>query len=325
MISRVQDAGASACEDILRAGQLPPFAALRAFEAVGRLGGVRLAAQALRLDHAVVSRHIRSLESWTGCKLVERRRRDGQHLTIDGVRYLQRVSVAIGEIANATREVMHREDDRRLTIWCVPGLASLWLTDRLLDFQQANPDFDVELRPSDFAPDFARHEADVDIRYRTAEVPAPPRDLQTVEIARPPMFPVASRGCLASIGPIRSPADLLDAPLLHVEGFHQWQWWFAQHGIDATGRLRGLRFWHAHLAVDAARRGRGVALTNPFLLGDDLVSGRLSSVLHQPETPEVLGAYVLTTRKDRWQRPANVRFRRWLLREAACQPELIAA
>ena len=51
---------------------LPPFATLRAFEAVGTLRGIRRAAQALKLDHAVVSRHIRSLEEWAGVRLVER-------------------------------------------------------------------------------------------------------------------------------------------------------------------------------------------------------------------------------------------------------------
>jgi DNA-binding transcriptional LysR family regulator len=324
MISRVQAAGGAPGDDIMRAGALPPFAALRAFEAVGRLGGVRTAAQALCLDHAVISRHIRSLETWIGCKLVERRG-GAQRLTDDGERYLERLSGAIGEIANATREVMHRDSDQRLTVWCAPGLASLWLTDRLLEFQQANPHLELELRPTDAGPDFGRYEADVDIRYRTADAAALSDGLKTVEIARPPVIPVASRCCIASLASLQGPADLLRAPLLHEQSFGQWQWWFALHGIDASGRLSGPRLWHDHLTVEAARRGRGVALANPFILGDDLASGRLVSVLRRPEPPAALGAYVLTARQDCWQRPAIVRFRMWLLREAACQLAEIAA
>lgn len=324
MVSRVQYASTSQRDDILRPGAVPPFAALRAFEAVGRLGGVRMAAQALCLDHAVVSRHIRALESWVGCKLVERRR-GIQHLTDDGERYLERLSSAIGEIAGATREVMHRDNDRRLTIWCAPGLASLWLTDRLLEFQEANPEFDLELRPSDAAPDFGRHEADVDIRFCTVPPVPPPDGLQAVEIARPPLIPVASRSYLAAIDPIDCPADLLGVPLLHQESCQQWRWWFARHGLEAPGQLNGPRLWHAHLAVEAARRGRGVALINAFLLGDDLASGRLVSVLRRPEPATALGAYVFTARTDRWRSPAIVRFRSWLIHEAARQPALIAA
>src|SRR6185369_1644971 len=43
---------------------LPPLARLRAFEAVGRLSGIRKAAQELCVDHAVICRHLRSLEEW---------------------------------------------------------------------------------------------------------------------------------------------------------------------------------------------------------------------------------------------------------------------
>src|SRR3546814_4888401 len=37
-----------------------------------RLGGIRRAAKELMIDHAVVSRHVRALEAWTGAKLTER-------------------------------------------------------------------------------------------------------------------------------------------------------------------------------------------------------------------------------------------------------------
>jgi len=45
---------------------IPPFASLKAFESVGRAGGVRKAALELGIDHAVVSRHLRALEAWLG-------------------------------------------------------------------------------------------------------------------------------------------------------------------------------------------------------------------------------------------------------------------
>src|SRR3546814_7897608 len=44
---------------------LPSMAALLAFEAVGRLGGIRRAAKELMIDHAVVSRHVRRSEEHT--------------------------------------------------------------------------------------------------------------------------------------------------------------------------------------------------------------------------------------------------------------------
>ena len=67
---------------------LPPLAALRAFEAVGRLGGIRRAAKELTIDHAVVSRHIRSLEAWVGVQLLVRSS-TGYTLTEPGELYHQ--------------------------------------------------------------------------------------------------------------------------------------------------------------------------------------------------------------------------------------------
>ena len=52
--------------------RLPPFAALRAFEAVARLLGFTLAAQELGITQAAVSRQVRALEQELGIRLVDR-------------------------------------------------------------------------------------------------------------------------------------------------------------------------------------------------------------------------------------------------------------
>ena len=57
---------------------IPPFEALRAFDAVARLGGVRQAARSLGRDHAVISRHLKALEQWTGARLRSEERRVGK-------------------------------------------------------------------------------------------------------------------------------------------------------------------------------------------------------------------------------------------------------
>ena len=111
---------------------LPPFEALRAFDAVARLGGVRKAAQYLCRDHAVVSRHLRAIEDWTGTKLIQRTP-GGAVLTEDGMRYHKQVASAIDMIAGATIDLMKRGDDHRLHIRCMPGFALHWLSARLGD------------------------------------------------------------------------------------------------------------------------------------------------------------------------------------------------
>ncbi|MEO8314678.1 MAG: LysR family transcriptional regulator, partial [Pseudomonadota bacterium] len=96
----------------------PPFSALRAFEAVGRLGGIRRAATDLGLDHAVVSRHLRSLEDWAGIALVNRQR-TGRLLTVEGELYHRRISAALEEISQASTELLNAANNGLLKIWCM--------------------------------------------------------------------------------------------------------------------------------------------------------------------------------------------------------------
>ncbi|RYY09097.1 MAG: LysR family transcriptional regulator, partial [Alphaproteobacteria bacterium] len=65
---------------------VPSLTALRAFEAIGSTGGLRRAARYLRVDHAVVSRHLRSLEVAVGVALVDRNQAGGR-LTPAGQHY----------------------------------------------------------------------------------------------------------------------------------------------------------------------------------------------------------------------------------------------
>lgn len=86
---------------------LPPFETLRAFDAIARLGGVRKAAQYLCRDHAVVSRHLRAIEDWTGTKLIQRTAA-GSVLTEEGVRYHRDIANALDIIARATVDLIKR-------------------------------------------------------------------------------------------------------------------------------------------------------------------------------------------------------------------------
>lgn len=295
---------------------LPPLAALRAFESVARLGGIRRAAKELDIDHAVVSRHIRSLETWVGTQLVIRNGSANQ-LTVEGEVYYHEIHAALTAISTATGKLMRVSDELSLSIWCIPGFAFLWLSDRLGAFMSAHPEIDVDFRPADQGPDFRGKDIDGDIRYlREWEVAALPRVVHRFEFARPEVFPVASPECAARLPPIRSAVDFLRWPLLHEDNDLEWVNWLQAQGVQVDGRIAGSRLWHAHLTLNAARQGHGVALANRMLLSDDLETGRL--VRLQPADGDFkqvwFGAYTFLAREDRWNEPAIVRFRRWLQR-----------
>jgi LysR family transcriptional regulator, glycine cleavage system transcriptional activator len=290
--------------------QLPPFAAVRAFEAVGTCGGIRRAAVALSLDHAAVSRHLRSLEHWAGVPLADRA--PGGGLTKEGARFHQRICAALAELASASAELTHRGDNRLLRVWCVPGIASQWLSERLGVFSALHPHVELEIQPTDNVPEFGSHEADVHISYVIDGVTQKSMnpDVRSVEIVRPPVIPVASREFLERTGTITTPGDLLDAPLLHEASSGQWQRWFKAQDVECGERLGGAKLWHAHMTVAAARRGQGIALSNSLLVADDLASGALVEVGRFP--PVRLGGYVFAARRERWQEPVILGFRRWL-------------
>jgi DNA-binding transcriptional LysR family regulator len=299
---------------------LPPFAALRAFDAVARLGGVRRAAEVLNLDHAVISRHLRAIEAWTGAPLIDRTRR-GTTLTEQGLRYHLAIAEAVDLIADATINLMKSDADDRLSTWCMPGFAYHWLMGRLEDFESANPGLDIDVRPTDQCPDFNRYEADVDIRFAPnyGEPLRLAACVRTVEIARPETILVASPDYLSSQPKIETAADLLERQLLHEESFDAWRAWLEAQGLQHPGNLPGPCLWHAHLTLDAARRGRGIALANRLIVADDFVAGRLVEVRASGRgfKPRSLGAYLFAARADRWDVATVARYREWLLAAVA--------
>jgi LysR family transcriptional regulator, glycine cleavage system transcriptional activator len=294
---------------------LPPFEALRAFDAIARLGGVRKAAQYLCRDHAVISRHLRAIEDWTGTKLIERTP-GGAVLTADGVRYHREVAVAMDLIANATIDLMKRGDNRCLHIRCMPGFALHWLSGRLGDFEKANPGLDVELRPADRSPEFLSQDTDLEIRLVPTYVPALqlPSNLRAIEFARVPIIAVASKEYLTNHPPIAEPRDLLSHQLLHEENFDRWRNFLTAHGVVDDVDLTGPRLWQGHLTLDAARFGRGVALTNMLIAAGDIAGGRLTEVGRDLAsfTPKAMGTYQFIAKADRWDASLIRRFRYWL-------------
>jgi len=302
---------------------LPPFEALRAFDAVARLGGVRKAASELRRNHAVISRHLRKLEDWTGTKLVNRTAA-GAVLTREGKSYHRQVAMAIDDIATATIDLMKRGDNSCIDIWCMPGFAVQWLMERLVTYENSNPDIAVALRPTEDVPDFNRQEADIDIRFDPTygEAFQSARTLRAVKLATPSIIPVASPDYLTKAPKVEAPVDLLKHQLLHEQNFDDWDTWLRAHGVDCEFDLSGLRLFNGHLTLDAARRGRGIALTNQFVVNKDLKSGQLVELEGSKVPFEHLsmGSYMFVAKRDRWNVRPIRRFREWLVDEIAKEP-----
>ncbi|GGZ97850.1 glycine cleavage system transcriptional activator [Arenicella chitinivorans] len=295
---------------------IPPFESLRAFDAVARLGGIRKAAHALLRNHAVVSRHLKAVEEWTGCALIDRTP-GGVVLTEEGQIYHLQITQALDLISESTIALMKRCSDDSLQVWCMSGFALHWMARHLRAFENANPGVHLELRSTGEEPDFSRHEADVNIRlYRANEKSSSlPPGMKSQRIAKPHIIPVASPEFLADCGDIRVPEDLLKHQLLREDSFGNWQHWFQENDVDDVDELDGVKLWDGHMTLAAARHGRGIALTNNLIAVNDIASGRLVEIGADNDLfkPVSLGSYHFIARADRWDVPSISRFRNWLV------------
>lgn len=284
--------------------RLPPLLALRAFEAFGRAGTVRMAADELAVSHTVVSRHIQNLELALGVKLVRKAGR-GIVLTREGKRYASQIRNALDLIAEATSELRSGNSDA-LHICCMAGLASRRLLARLPEIERFLGGREITLEPIATRPDFIHDEVDAEINY--LENPGFTEELRGELFCRPRILAVASPQFKAA-HPAATVADLLHMPLLHGRSTQQWENWFEHAGITDVPRLRGPRLWHGHLAVDAAILGMGVALVSDLMAGELVARGDLVEMV---PTDVYLGGYYFVALARRWNDPAIAALRNWL-------------
>ncbi|MBV7255285.1 LysR family transcriptional regulator [Pacificimonas sp. WHA3] len=286
---------------------------------VARLGGIRKAAKWLDRDHAVVSRHLRMIETWSGVKLVERTP-VGVALTDKGRWYHEAVSLALDNIAHATLDLLNHGQHNRLVIWSSPGFALHWLSRHLTQFEKKIPGLDIEVRPVDSEPDFASHQADLHIRFISNyqnELDDNPL-LRHETIAEAEIIAVTGETYLAKHPAIETPADLINHQLLHESGFENWIAWLKAHGVAADGKVDGPRLWQGHLTMDAAEHGNGIALSNTLVAREELNEGALINIgKDNPAFEPKIGQYVLVARRDRWNDSLVRRFRSWLKRRVS--------
>jgi LysR family glycine cleavage system transcriptional activator len=129
------------------------------------------------------------------------------------------------------------------------------------------------------------------------------------------MFPVCSPALMKEMN-IRTPADLARCVLIHHRNAEAWTSWLRAFARVTPARLsRGPVLNEMSLAIDAAIAGQGVALARSALSRRDLEEGRLVRPVKQETAAQF--AYWIVCPPDAASVPKIVRFREWLLREAA--------
>jgi DNA-binding transcriptional LysR family regulator len=142
---------------------------LRFFLAVARAGSVSGAARALDVNHATVSRRIRTMERRVGVRLFERSP-DGWTPTEAGLEMRDSALRVEQEIQAIERHVTGRDEQLTGPLRvALSDVAALTLMPTFRTFGERNPAIELELVVSNGLSDLARREADVALRVGTPQ------------------------------------------------------------------------------------------------------------------------------------------------------------
>jgi DNA-binding transcriptional LysR family regulator len=290
--------------------RLPPLPALRIFEAAGRTGNFRLAAEELGLTPSAVSHSILALEEWLGVDLFERGSR-GVSLTAAGRDYLSTVAAALGAISDGTRRLAHPQARDRITVSVAPTFASRWLLPRLARFFSTHPDVELTVDGAHRQVRFPLDGVDMAIRMgRDA-----PSSLDATRLFGEILMPVCAPGFLTAHA--RGGAlDFSRVPLIHVLSVTEdWDAWREGAGLPAAEPRGALHVDTVHLASDAAVAGLGVAIGRRPLIDEDIRLGRL--VPAADTAVEASTAYWLVMEERTRERGELRALADWIVAEAA--------
>lgn len=286
--------------------RLPPFAAVRAFEAAARVMSFKDAAAELCLSPSAVSHQIRGLEEYLDTKLFER---DGNRLrlTLTGEGYASRLTFLLDDLDQSTAIARGRHEGAPLRVLCTPGFAARFMVPRLGNLPFAE---DVRLRVSEGAPscDFSSNDADIVIHWGASAV----KGAVVEPLMESLRYPVAAPE-FVSRNSLGEASDLLRVPLMYDEVMDAWGVWFERAGVRVTEMPHGPVFPNCELATTAAEQGQGVALAYDAMVRDTVNAGRLVRLFDTVTMPVLI--YSVAYAEARSEEPRIRQFRDWIFRE----------
>ena len=293
--------------------QLPSLNGLRAFEAAGRHGSFKAAAEELNVTQTAVSHMVRLLEKHLGYALFHRHA-NRLELTDQGRAFQPGLTEAFNAIARLSEQVGSMQVGPVLTVGVAPTLALHWLIPRLTSFNRNHPN--------------------IEVRVATGGAMLPLRDDWTCTVRRGagswPGY-IAEELFPSTLVPVCTPA--IAANLLHPRDLHtatlivvshlreQWTWWFETAGLRAPIQpANEVSFESSVMAIQAVFDGVGVAVAQLPYVSDALAAGRLITPF--PIANRKYEGWYLAYRPMREKDPALLAFRKWLRGEAESQRQV---
>jgi LysR family transcriptional regulator, glycine cleavage system transcriptional activator len=296
----------------------PGLRSIRAFDAAARHLSFTRAAADMGVTPAAISHQIKELEDQIGVSLFARTSRT-MRLTREGEILQAAASDSLETLAKGLQRIRKLKNTQHLKVSASPSVGAKWLVPRLDRFLALVPGADVRIDVSANVLDFDRDDLDVAIRFGEGKYPGLRADL----LFQDHVFPVCSPKLITDKRPLKSPRDLLNHPLIHLDWEAQglpwpnWKMWMQAAGIKDFDDARGLHFSQTSLAVQAAIAGQGVALGDSHLVADDLAKGRLVKPFELSLRAPPQFAYYVISPLETADAPMVKAFRDWSLNEAA--------
>ncbi len=281
--------------------------ALRAVEAVARLGTLRAAADELGVTPGAVSQQIIKAEAQLDRRLFERKPK-GLVPTNIGSEVAGHLTEGFKALARGVSVTQQSPEDT-ITISVAPVFAGKWLVWRLGRFAEAHPDIRVRIDASVTLVEPRRGEIDACIRVGWGDWSG----VALEELFPHRVFPVCAP---AVADQLRDLSDITKVPVIREPNpMFGWDVWLSPNGLSEGQLSGGPEFSDASLCLDAAVAGQGIFLAWETLAHDALAMGRL--VAPFPGRFPTGISYWFVEPEGRRRPPQVEAFRAWLVEELA--------
>ncbi|MCC6941703.1 MAG: LysR family transcriptional regulator [Novosphingobium sp.] len=255
---------------------LPPLRALQAFDAFGRLGSVRGAAQELGVTSGAISQQLKVLEEHLGIAMVYK---DGRRaaLTPEAKVYHELVASGFNSLRDAQQVISQRKSGADLRVSGLPTLLLKWLNPQIHQFQSTAHEIPIRLESTHLEPDAQMQGHMFRLTYGSISARFPHARVLFTDFC----FPVCSPDFLKRHPQATTAKGLAELPLIEIDWgpaypeLPQWHSWFEFQNVT-TASIRPVTVHSlSSSALEAAAGGQGVALAQSSFSAVDIESGRL--------------------------------------------------
>lgn len=290
---------------------LPPFTALKAFDAAAKHDNFKMAAEDAFITPSAISHQIRILEDYLGFQLFIRDK-GFIRLTDRGLDYYNQINSLLDTLEEATQDLRIHLNKSKIVINLFHSFLSSWLYEKLPDFQRKNPDIELSFISSDNPPEYDKYEFDVAIYFGQK----PLSGVKSIHLFDDYMTMVTSPEIAKKLPSEDNIFDLEKLPFLHCTcETNEWEIWFNSFGQHCPKEDYQLSTNDRSMVLNGAAHNMGIAIGRQPFMDKYLKNGTL--IIPYKKYIDTGYKYYITYHKSLAKNENIIVFEKWLLTE--CQ------